>query len=88
MTRNAASLPYLCNFRNRSLLGKQFSSSQMLKSKEDQLRDKVSNHDRELYKRMKTVFGHANMTEGSALAVYNCKFDMSGRFIITGADDG
>ena len=37
---------------------------------------------------MKTVFGHANMTEGSALAVYNCKFDLTDQFIITGADDG
>jgi hypothetical protein len=37
---------------------------------------------------MKTVFGHAIIQEGSGTAVYNCKFDRSGKFIITGGDDG
>jgi hypothetical protein len=38
--------------------------------------------------RMKTVFGHANITEGTAIAVYNVKFDLEDKIIITGGDDG
>lgn len=34
------------------------------------------------------MFGHALIPEGSASAVYNCKFDLEDKFIITGADDG
>jgi len=37
---------------------------------------------------MKTVFGHANFVEGTATPVYNCKFDLNDKVIITGADDG
>lgn len=37
---------------------------------------------------MKTVFGHANFREGNSTPVYNCKFDMEDKIIITGADDG
>jgi hypothetical protein len=41
-----------------------------------------------MFERMKTVFGHAIIQDGCGTSVYNCKFDMSGEFIITGADDG
>ena len=37
---------------------------------------------------MKTVFGHANFADGTATPVYNCKFDLLNRVVITGADDG
>lgn len=50
--------------------------------------DVVQNQENSLYHRLKTVFGHAIISEGSGASVYNCKFDMSGKFIITGADDG
>lgn len=59
-----------------------------MKSKEEHFRDKIPNKDREMFTRMKTVFGHAIIPEGSASAVYNCKFDLEDKFIITGADDG
>jgi hypothetical protein len=59
-----------------------------LKTKEEQVRDKILNHDKQMFSRMKTVFGHAIIPEGSASAVYNCKFDHEDKYIITGADDG
>jgi hypothetical protein len=37
---------------------------------------------------MKTVFGHASMDEGVVSPVYNMQFDKTGRFLISGADDG
>lgn len=46
------------------------------------------NQQGEQFKRMKTVFGHANFVEGTATPVYNCKFDLDDKVIITGADDG
>lgn len=60
----------------------------MIKSKDNLIRETIENHDSDKYKRMKTVFGHANILEGAAIAVYNVKFDLEDKFIITGADDG
>ena len=37
---------------------------------------------------MKTVFGHALIEEGYNAPIYNVKFDNTGSFIISGADDG
>ena len=59
-----------------------------MSTKEDLVREKILNHDNQMFQRMKTVFGHAIIPEGSASAVYNCKFDLEDKFIITGADDG
>ena len=58
------------------------------RTKEEFFRDKFENHENQMFGRMKTVFGHAIIPEGSASAVYNCKFDLTDKFIITGADDG
>ena len=46
------------------------------------MREKILNHDNQMFQRMKTVFGHAIIPEGSASAVYNCKFDLEDKFII------
>jgi hypothetical protein len=59
-----------------------------VRTKEDLFKEKILNHDNQMFSRMKTVFGHAIIQEGSASAVYNCKFDLEDKFIITGADDG
>jgi len=40
------------------------------------------------FERMKTVFGHALIEEGFNAPIYNVKYDQSGEFIISGADDG
>ena len=52
------------------------------------MKNKILNNQSCQYKRMKTVFGHANFREGNSTTVYNCKFDMEDKIIITGADDG
>lgn len=52
------------------------------------LKNSALNQEKAQYHRMKTVFGHANFREGNSTPVYNTKFDMSDRVIITGADDG
>ena len=88
MGRTPSSLAYVCNFKKRGQLGKQFSVDQHLRSKESQVERLIQNGSCEQYQRLKTVFGHANMAEGSASAVYNCTFDMADKVIITGADDG
>jgi hypothetical protein len=46
------------------------------------------NEENAQFHRMKTVFGHANFRDGNSTPVYNTKFDMSDRVILTGADDG
>lgn len=40
------------------------------------------------FERMKTVFGHAIMAEGSCASIFNVLFDKTGQFVISGADDG
>jgi hypothetical protein len=68
-------------------LGHQFSNK-IEKSKITASKEFIQNKNHNLYHRMKTVFGHAIIADGSGTPVYNCKFDMSGKFVITGADDG
>lgn len=40
------------------------------------------------FERMKTVFGHANIEDGSCASIFNVQFDKTGKFVISGADDG
>ena len=40
------------------------------------------------FERMKTVFGHAIVEDGSCASIYNVQFDRTGQIIISGADDG
>ena len=77
----------IVNFKNRQSLINQFHS-QISKSKFKAFEDKLAEEREGKFHRMKTVLGHAIMNEGSGTWVYNCKFDMQGRFIITAADDG
>jgi hypothetical protein len=37
---------------------------------------------------MKTVFGHFLSDEGYSAPIFNVQFDKSGKFIVSGADDG
>lgn len=39
------------------------------------------------FKRMKTVFAHANIEEGTGAAISSVVIDKKGKFIITGGDD-
>jgi WD40 repeat protein len=38
--------------------------------------------------RMKTVFCHADFNTNEVSSIFNVAFDKSGKFIISGADDG
>lgn len=40
------------------------------------------------FKRMKTVFCHADHSTDEVSSIFNVQFDRCGRFIISGADDG
>ena len=40
------------------------------------------------FKRMKTVFCHADHSTDEVSSIFNVQFDRTGRFIISGADDG
>lgn len=85
--QNSSRLAYFVNFKNRRSLINQFQS-QISKSKFKAFEDRLAQENEGLFHRMKTVLGHAIMRDGSGTLVYNCKFDLQGRFIITAADDG
>ena len=57
-------------------------------SKHAEIGQLIGGTTKELYQRMKTVFGHAIIQDGCGTPVYNCKFDKLDKLIITGADDG
>jgi len=40
------------------------------------------------FKRMKTVFCHADHSTDEVSSIFNVQFDRTGRFIVSGADDG
>jgi len=85
--KNLASFPFLCNFKNRAKLDKLFKVYSK-RGKDECLANVVLNHDRHPFQLMKTVFGHANFSNGNSVPVYNVLFALDDTIVITGADDG
>jgi hypothetical protein len=59
LVTNPSSLPYLLQKRNHSRLNSLIKRGPLLASKQEVVRDRVL-WEGELFRRLKTVFGHAN----------------------------